>query len=236
MSPPAQLNQPYLERISVPCRDTILIVPAEDIGAAEIADGSTRIYVVGESHSGRTGLRQFAVNHKLEYLEANLNPAYFMLIHRSTVVRLNKIRVMILWFSGRYKLLLDFARNVIASRDRDHCLKDRLQGQERMRFSVAASLLPLAHSQVRAQDIDTLSTELPAPGIQAMRVSETQAHVPRCVNLPDHKQPAMEAGPSLVRALRGLPGVWLRDRGHCSLGERLLIQGLFYVNHGNYTE
>ena len=124
---PAQEAASYLERISIPYRDRILIISIDRLVSAEIAEGITRLFVVADQQTGpRPRLRQHVVNYTLEQLEASLDPAAFMRVHRSCIVRLASIKEMIPWFSGRYKLLLDHGHEVIASRERSRLLKDRL--------------------------------------------------------------------------------------------------------------
>ncbi|MFQ5569809.1 MAG: TonB-dependent receptor family protein [Rhodothermales bacterium] len=79
-----------------------------------------------------------------------------------------------------------------------------------------------------AQVQDTLETTLPEIEIQATRASETEATAPLAVSVL-HRSPetvALEPGLSLNATLRGLPGVWINDRSHFALGERLVIRGM----------
>lgn len=89
-------------------------------------------------------------------------------------------------------------------------------------------LLPLLSTAAGAQITDTVRITLPALEIQATRATETEAFAPRSVTVMERVQPLSEPGLSLERALRGLPGVWLRERGHYALGERLVIRGMGY--------
>ena len=124
---PAEKPQSYLEQISIPYRDRILIVPVERLVSAEINEGITRLFVLADESGGpRPRLRQHVVNYTLEQLEGSLDPDAFMRVHRSAIVRLKGIREMIPWFSGRYKLILDGEHEVIASRERSRHLKERL--------------------------------------------------------------------------------------------------------------
>ncbi len=95
-----------------------------------------------------------------------------------------------------------------------------------IRLLAGMLLLPAASASGQAADTTTIT--LPAIEIQATRATETEAHAPRSVTLLERAQPQMEPGLSLERALRGLPGVWLRERGHYALGERLVIRGMGY--------
>ncbi len=124
---PAPKPHAYLDQLSIPYRDRILIVPVERLITAEISEGITRLFVLSEDGGGpRPRLRQHVVNYTLEQLEASLDPAAFMRVHRSAIVQLHAIREMIPWFSGRYKLILAGDHEVIASRERSRTLKERL--------------------------------------------------------------------------------------------------------------
>jgi two-component system LytT family response regulator len=124
--PPAK-PQHFLEQLSIPYRDRILIVSVDRLVSAEINESITRLFVLAEDDGGpRPRLRQHVVNYTLEQLEGSLDPEAFMRVHRSAIVRLHSIREMIPWFSGRYKLILEGDHEVIASRERSRTLKERL--------------------------------------------------------------------------------------------------------------
>lgn len=117
----------FIDQISIPFRDRILIVPVERLVSAEIEEGITRLFVIPEDDDApKTRLRQHVVNYTLDELQSNLDPHQFMRVHRSSIVHLRHIKEMIPWFSGRYKLMLTGDHEVIASRDRSKRLKDRL--------------------------------------------------------------------------------------------------------------
>lgn len=116
-----------IRQISVPFRDRILLIPVEDLVSAEIHDGITRIYVVDDkSDPTRPRLRQHIVSYTLDELEAKLDVRMFMRVHRSAIIHLDRIRELVPWFSGRYKLIMTADHEVIASRDRSRMLKERL--------------------------------------------------------------------------------------------------------------
>ena len=117
----------YMQQISIPYRDRILVVPVERLVSAEINDGITRLCILTEQgDSPKPRIRQHIVNYTLEQLEDHLNPKAFMRIHRSAIVKIDHIHEMIPWFSGRYKLVLSGNHEVIASRERSKLLKERL--------------------------------------------------------------------------------------------------------------
>lgn len=80
---------------------------------------------------------------------------------------------------------------------------------------------------VYAQPADTLTT-LPAVEIQAARAAVTEANAPFAVAILQRPAAtvALEPGLSLDAVLSGLPGLWVNDRSHFALGERLSIRGM----------
>ena len=126
-APAGKQGTRYMEQISIPYRDRILVIPVDRLVSAEINDGITRLCILTEqSDSPKPRIRQHIVNYTLEQLEDHLDPKAFMRVHRSAIVRIDHIHEMIPWFSGRYKLVLSGTHEVIASRERSKLLKERL--------------------------------------------------------------------------------------------------------------
>ena len=128
--PSAQAD--YLKQLSIPGNDRLTIVSVDQLLAAEIEEGITRLYVLHEpeptapGQPGKLQVGRHIVSHTLDALEQRLDPERFMRVHRSSIVQLDHIREMIQWFSGRYKLVLTGGHEVIASRSRSKELRDRL--------------------------------------------------------------------------------------------------------------
>lgn len=117
----------FLEQLSVPYRDRILIVPVSDLVSIEISEGITRVFILDHDPAvPRPKLKQHIVSYTLDQLESMLDPDAFMRVHRSAIVQFGHIKELITWFSGRYKLVLTGGHEVIASRERSKILKDRL--------------------------------------------------------------------------------------------------------------
>jgi two-component system LytT family response regulator len=116
----------YLKQLTVPGRDRLLVMPVEDLLAAEVQEGITRLYMLARADAGRPGVHRHLVGYPLETLESRLDPAEFMRVHRAALVQVSHIHEMVPWFSGRYKLILSGGHEVIASRARSRELKDRL--------------------------------------------------------------------------------------------------------------
>ncbi len=126
-APPAKAVEKYLEQLSIPYRDRILIIPIDQIVSVEISEGITRVYILEDDPtSQRPRLRQHIVNYTLDQLGGLLDPNAFMRVHRSAIVQFGHIKELIPWFSGRYKLALTGGHEVIASRERSKVVKERL--------------------------------------------------------------------------------------------------------------
>lgn len=90
---------------------------------------------------------------------------------------------------------------------------------------LAAVLLPLG---ARAQTPDTTTRVLPELRVEAVRQAETPAAVPFAVTRLVRPAEVVATSPSLSLAtvLRTVPGVWISDRGHFALGERIVVRGM----------
>ena len=120
---PSEAAGPPLDRFTVQGRDRLVVVDVPDVLAAEVHDGITSLYV--RPHDGESETRHI-VSFTLDALEQRLDPNAFMRVHRSALINLARVREMIPWFSGRFKVVLDGGHEVIASRTRSRELRDRL--------------------------------------------------------------------------------------------------------------
>lgn len=75
---------------------------------------------------------------------------------------------------------------------------------------------------------DTLEIVLPEITVDAVRSTETAATAPYAVSVEvrSAEELALQPTTSLETVLRTLPGVWVNDRGHFALGERISIRGM----------
>jgi two-component system, LytTR family, response regulator LytT len=84
------------EQVAVKVGDRLLLVQADDIIFASMADDS--ITIVAGHASGSCNFRT------LDELQARLDPAVFWRVHRSHLVNINKIKEIVPWFSRNYIL------------------------------------------------------------------------------------------------------------------------------------
>lgn len=105
----------------------------------------------------------------------------------------------------------------------------------RVRVLLLAVLLTCGLRVANAQDpnppaTDSLEVQLPEITVEATRVAETEASAPFAVSV-DRRSPeelALSPNTSLDDVLRPLPGVWVNDRHHFALGERISVRGVGY--------
>ncbi len=116
----------YVQQLSIPGKDRLIVLPIADLLSAEVQDGITRLYTLSQVAGHPPKVGRHIVSYTLDALAQRLDPDAFMRVHRSAIVQIQHIREMISWFSGRYKLVLLGGHEVIASRARSKELRDRL--------------------------------------------------------------------------------------------------------------
>jgi two-component system LytT family response regulator/two-component system response regulator LytT len=89
-------RQSRRERLAVKTGDRLLLVQAEDIVCASLADDV--ITIVTDTVTGTSNYRT------LDELHSHLDPAVFWRVHRSHLVNINKIKEIVPWFSRNYIL------------------------------------------------------------------------------------------------------------------------------------
>ncbi len=96
------------------------------------------------------------------------------------------------------------------------------------RTLVPLCLLTASTAAAQTTPDDTLTLSLPVLEVQATRATTSEASAGRSIYVKNREDIVLEPGLSMQRALRGIPGVQINDRGHDALGERLLIRGMGY--------
>ena len=112
-------KSPYLQRIPVEMRGQMRVVPVEKI------DYITASGPYAELHAGE---RTFAVRERMQQLEDKLDPAVFMRVHRSVIVRLDRIDVLLRSAGGDYAVRLKDGTELSVSRSRREALESKLVG------------------------------------------------------------------------------------------------------------
>ena len=78
-----------------------------------------------------------------------------------------------------------------------------------------------------AAQADTIEVVLPPVTVEASRSAETSATAPFAVTLMTRSATdvSVESATSLQDVLASVPGIWLNDRGHFAMGERIILRG-----------
>lgn len=95
--PSVQTDAGYLRRVVVKERNNIKIIPIQNIAYFEAQDDYVMIY----AEEGR-----FLKLRRLKYYEKNLDPANFVRVHRSYIVRIDRISSLEKYEKESYKLFL----------------------------------------------------------------------------------------------------------------------------------
>jgi two-component system LytT family response regulator len=120
-APPAEAKRDYLDRISVEMRGQLRVVPVDRI------DYITASGPYAELHVGE---RTFAVRERMATLEERLDPEIFFRIHRSAIVRLDRIDTLLRASGGDYAVRLKDGTELSVSRNRWVELEARLGVEE----------------------------------------------------------------------------------------------------------
>jgi two-component system LytT family response regulator len=108
----------YLKRIPVEVRGHRRFVPVEQIDC---------ITADGPYAELRAGDQRFVVREQMQTLEERLDPARFFRIHRSTIVRLDRVDVMLIGTAGDYAVRLVDGTELRVARGRRDALAERLE-------------------------------------------------------------------------------------------------------------
>ena len=98
----------YIDRLVIKAEGRIFFLDVEDIHYIE-AEGN----YVGV-HNGK---KAYLLRETIGRLESQLNPKEFLRIHRSAIVRIDKIKELQPWFHGEYRVILDGGKQLMLSRN-----------------------------------------------------------------------------------------------------------------------
>ncbi len=110
-------DEPYLERIAVQGRGKARIVPVDDLTHVT-ADGS-----YAELHTDED---TYVIRERMKTLAARLDPDAFVRVHRSAIVRLDEIELILRGGGGNYAVRLKDGTRLSVSRSRIDELQARL--------------------------------------------------------------------------------------------------------------
>lgn len=107
----------YLERITVEMRGQVRVVPVAKVDYVSASGPYAELHV---------GDRTYAVRERMQTLEEQLDPHLFFRIHRSVIVRLDRIDILLRASGGDYAVRLKDGTELSVSRNRRAELEQRL--------------------------------------------------------------------------------------------------------------
>jgi len=116
-SPQPPPTKPYLDRIPVEMRGQLRVVPVAKIDYITASGPYAELHVAD---------RTYAVRERMQTLEESLDPAVFFRIHRSAIVRLDRIDALLRASGGDYAVRLKDGTELPVSRSRRDELEQRL--------------------------------------------------------------------------------------------------------------
>lgn len=109
----------YIERLVVRAGSRIVILPVAEIDWVEAASNYVRLHAAGQ---------EYLLRETMTALEVKLDPSQFVRIHRSTIVRIDRIRELEPLFQGDYVVILGDGTRLTSSRGYRDRLNALLQG------------------------------------------------------------------------------------------------------------
>ena len=103
----AERRKEYIERIPVPHKGRFVFVKVQELDWIEAQGNYLNLHSNGASHLLRGNMSD---------MEAKLDPASFMRIHRSTIVNLERIREIQPWFKGHHLVVMKNGQQLKLSR------------------------------------------------------------------------------------------------------------------------
>ncbi|MCS7027558.1 MAG: LytTR family DNA-binding domain-containing protein [Bacteroidia bacterium] len=104
----------FSEKIPVTHRDKIKLINYEDITLVKVEGRGCYIFTAEGS---------YYINQNLEYFENRLPEKDFLRVNRAEIINLKQIKELVIWFSNRYKVVLNDNNEVLCSRDKSRIIK-----------------------------------------------------------------------------------------------------------------
>lgn len=114
---PGLAAPPYLERIAVEMKGKVRVVPVSQIEYILASGPYAELYA---------GEHKYVIRESMQTLEERLDPARFMRIHRSAIVRVDLIDTLLKGAGGDYEVQLRSGARLRVSRSRREAVERRL--------------------------------------------------------------------------------------------------------------
>ena len=98
----------YLERLVIKNGGRVFFLHVQDVHCIEAEGNYVRVY---DSQKG------YLLRETISSLEAQLDPKQFLRIHRSAIVKIDRIKEMQPWFHGEYRIIMENGKQLALSRN-----------------------------------------------------------------------------------------------------------------------
>jgi len=98
----------YLERLVVKSEGRVFFVDIDELNYIEAEGNYVRVHSGGKSH---------LLRETISGLESQLDPKKFLRIHRSAIVKIDRIKELQPWFHGEYHVILENGKQLTLSRN-----------------------------------------------------------------------------------------------------------------------
>ncbi len=105
----------YLERLVVKTGGRVFFLDVDDIHCIEAEGNYVRVH---------DEAKHYLLRETISGLEEQLDPKRFLRIHRSAIVKIDKIKEMQPWFHGEYRIILENGKQLTLSRNYRANLQD----------------------------------------------------------------------------------------------------------------
>lgn len=109
---------PFSNKIPIPTHDRYKLIDYSDVVCIEVEERNTLLYTTDKS---------YVLNQTLDYFEKKLPPELFLRVNRSSLIGLQHVKEIVIWFGNRFKIVLNTGKEVIASREKSRILKQVLK-------------------------------------------------------------------------------------------------------------
>jgi two-component system response regulator LytT len=109
---------PFSNKIPIPTFDRYKLVDYDEVVLIEVEDRNTLLHV---------GDKSYTMNQTLDYFEKKLPAEKFLRVNRSSLIGLQHVKEIVIWFGNRFKIILSNGKDVISSREKSKTLKQVLK-------------------------------------------------------------------------------------------------------------
>lgn len=109
---------PFSTKIPIPTHDRYKLVDFDEVVCIEVEDRNTLLYTMEKAYT---------MSQTLDYFEKRLPADKFMRVNRSSLIGLEHVKEVVIWFGNRFKIILNNGRDVISSREKSKILKQILK-------------------------------------------------------------------------------------------------------------